>query len=173
MAGGNNNHEDAKPAGAFDDDVPMSEILASIRKSITEDNPPEPARSGLSRLTGKSPAPAKPDDDVLELTVEVDEDGAALPDRTMAGLQIGAGAIADELMALEAADPDSDIEALIASAEADLAEAEGQDSPVGHNGQNSDAPLTPVEAFVADLVREWLDKNMPDIIERIIREKQG
>jgi len=60
----------------------MEEILASIRKIISEDNPPEaaPAAAAPTQVAAPAPAPApEPEMEVLELTQEVAEPAAPEP----------------------------------------------------------------------------------------------
>jgi hypothetical protein len=62
----------------------MEEILASIRKIISEDNPPEAAPAAAPKPVAAAPAPApepapQPEMEVLELTQEVAEPAAPEP----------------------------------------------------------------------------------------------
>jgi len=84
VSSSNKGSDERVPDGAFDEDVPMSEILAAIRKSIA--NPeaevnPAPARETQPAAEPEA-KPAQPnpneDDDVLDLSVEVGADGQPL-----------------------------------------------------------------------------------------------
>ncbi|HTA17387.1 MAG TPA: DUF2497 domain-containing protein, partial [bacterium] len=60
----------------------MEEILASIRKIISEDNPPEAAPAAPKPAAAPAPAPEpvpQPEMEVLELTQEVAEPPAPEP----------------------------------------------------------------------------------------------
>ncbi len=175
------------PEDAFDENMPMSEILAAIRESIADENKDVVSAS---------------DDDILDLTVEVGPDDKSLAGATasrdetpVASLQADALAIGDDLIAMELEDPDGDIDALVdASVASEEAEAErsavdgahitssaveqmAHDLASGRIPENASPSETPdegahdvssIEAFVADLVRDWLDKNMPTIVEDVV-----
>jgi cell pole-organizing protein PopZ len=161
--------DDNVPEDAFDENMPMSEILAAIRESIADENKgaAKPVKSSARRT-----APAI-DDDILDLTVEVGPDGKPQAEPTSSGvktpttsldtasLRADALTIGDDLIAMEMEDPEGDIDALLAAAEAS-AEADGR------AGRETANEVSPIEAFVAGLVRDWLDKNMPTIVEDVV-----
>ena len=191
------------PEDAFDENMPMSEILAAIRESIADENKDV---STTATPSATKVGASTSDDDILDLTVEVGPDdkslaGAIAPrDETpVASLQADALAIGDDLIAMELEDPDGDVDALmdaaVASEEAEAVSGLGRPADDGAHATNSaieqlargmastrtpenpNLPENPddvandvssIEAFVADLVRDWLDKNMPTIVEDVV-----
>ncbi len=191
------------PEDAFDESMPMSEILAAIRESIADENKDVP---NIATPSATKVAASTSDDDILDLTVEVGPDDKSLagatasPDETpVASLQADALAIGDDLIAMELQDPDGDIDALIdaavASEEAEAVSGLGRPAVDGAyatssaieqlargiaNTRTPESPnpsenldegandVSSIEAFVAELVRDWLDKNMPTIVEDVV-----
>ena len=146
MVKSGSDEEDKVPEGAFDPDVPMSEILASIRKSITAsgdvvEEGPTTADEDNSDTTEEDAlllTEQEPEEDVLVLSVRAEEaesdeqvaepeEGAegdeaseelAVEDfETLVGLQENAAAISEDLVSLELEDPEGDFESLVAAVE--------------------------------------------------------
>lgn len=190
------------PEDAFDENMPMSEILAAIRESIADENKDvsKIATPPTSKQAATKTAASKGDDDILDLTVEVGPDDkpwtkATVPQdkAPVASMQSDAVAIGDDMIAMELEDPEGDIDALLeaaeASAEAEAESGAGRLTVEGayagssaieqlargiastHTPKDPDIganDVSTIEAFVADLVRDWLDKNMPTIVEDVI-----
>ncbi len=178
----------------------MEEILASIRRIISEDGEPgkdaKPAAAAMS--APPPPPPPKPtfDDDVFDLTERVRDDGAV---QSM-GASPGAFAVDldfDKPMDLTdplddpeparpsfAMDHDDFADGLMSSraslssatafaALADLDDPEPEPEPMRHSG----GMQTPygLEDLVKDALRpvlkEWLDQNLPPIVEELVRQE--
>ena len=210
-----NKQDDNVPEDAFDENMPMSEILAAIRESIADENkdvskiatPPASkqvaSKEATSNKAATKTAASKGDNDILDLTVEVGPDDRPRADATVpqdkapvASMQADAVAIGDDMIAMEIEDPEGDIDALLEAAEASAeASTKAESGAAGrltvegacagssaieqlargiastHTPKDPDIganDVSPIEAFVADLVRDWLDKNMPTIVEDVI-----
>jgi uncharacterized protein len=120
-------------------DPSMEEILSTISRIITEDKPA---------------ATAEPNEEVLDLTEAVGDDGAVR--------HLHPGAIASPATAAAAA-----------TAFGRLAEAETQsrragEVPIGGSGRT-------LEDIVRDMMRPllqaWLDQHLPGLVERLVREE--
>jgi len=161
----------------------MEEILASIRRIISEDDAPAEteAQAAPEVVAEPEPAPepfaAEPEDDVLELT-ETYEAPAA---ETIGDLEVApiyepepepvpasAPSVAfDDALVSEAAAAEA------ANAFAGLAAA-GRPSPAAPLDMPFDSGNT-VEGMVRDMLRpmlkSWLDANLPTIVEREVRKE--
>ncbi|HLY55947.1 MAG TPA: DUF2497 domain-containing protein [Stellaceae bacterium] len=142
----------------------MEEILASIRRIISEDKAPpvavpdpEPESEPEIMLS-----PAATTEDVLELT-ELVEDEPPMPPAPS-----------------EASTSDSQPERLVSDTTASASAAAM--AAIGERLRPRAAPETPLgtpgvtlEGMVRDMVRpivsEWLDKNLPAIVERLVAEE--
>jgi uncharacterized protein len=195
----------------------MEEILASIRRIISEDSADKPAGAPAPAAAAKPAAPAAaraapeadPAGDVLVLTEVVDDDGAVVtadsakpePRRPSAAERRGAVQEAAEAepaarpsarSRLEPVEPSATTTveearpsaaaakgadggllsrrsaAAAATAFAQLSTAIPKDMPALGGGVS-------LEAFVRQalepMLREWLDTNLPHIIERLVREE--
>ena len=148
----------------------MEEILASIRKIISEDDPEAGAEEAS---TEKEAAP----DDVLELTERVeDEAGGTEEDEIDAILASVTGG--DEMEDRDTAavrseglvSPETD--AAVTSALSDFASAvmeqgRGQEGPVGDN----QALDSLVRAALEPYLKGWLDEHLETLVERVLREE--
>jgi uncharacterized protein len=165
----------------------MEEILASIRRIIAEDgDAPAPA---------DKPAPEKPakrEEEVLELTEVVEEDGSVV--------SLSAGAAkkqAAEPPTKRAAEPpppppepepepmmdksESEEDRLVSetTAAASMAALSQLSSLTAQRAQISDVPLGDANRTLLDVVREllrpmlkeWLDTNLPPLVERLVQEE--
>jgi uncharacterized protein len=150
----------------------MEEILASIRRIISEEGGGQPGT--------ESPAPAgaekPPSADVLELTDVVEADGSV----TTLGKEPAASVAASNPP--PPTPPSSADEALLSERTAaasfgslaELASAVARQEMV-----HSDIPLgmseRTLEGLIAELLRpmlrEWLDRNLPGLIDRIVRRE--
>jgi cell pole-organizing protein PopZ len=169
----------------------MEEILASIRKIISEDDPeagPEEASAESEPASGESeqvsaesePASAEgeaPPDDVLELTERVeDEAGGTEEDEIDAILASMTGD--DEMADKDTADAKPEglvspkTDTAVTSALSDFAGAlieqgKGQEGPVGGN-QTLDAL---VRAALEPYLKSWLDEHLETLVERVLKEE--
>jgi cell pole-organizing protein PopZ len=170
----------------------MEEILSSIRRIIAEDDPgaeqkPSARQAKPAGAPPKPVAPGEEDDDVLELTEIVPEPepkkpaAAAVPPATQpreptppAASAPNAPASPKETTPMAATGPDSLLSPGTATAStqalARLAKAASTDEK-----KPSMAPGITMEQFMVDLLtpmlREWLDKNLPEIVERVVEQE--
>jgi hypothetical protein len=161
----------------------MEEILASIRRIISEDDAP-PAEAEAAHEPEPAPALAEPEpepepahEDVLELTQRV-EPPAPAPAETVGDLDVYTKAEPEpkpvpqptpEVVAFAAGDDD---EELVGESTAFAA--------AGHFGNlTASIPLPAVGRTLEDLTREllrpllkaWLDENLPRIVESKVAEE--
>jgi uncharacterized protein len=153
----------------------MEEILASIRRIIAEDGEQPDAAAPAPMAAAAQPAPAAKGEEILELTEVVQEEHAA-PDPPG---PVPAPA-APELEPPPS--PTADAERLVseAAAAASLA-ALAQIRQLGpRNDQRmSDIPMGEGQRTIEDMVREmlrpllkeWLDSNLPHLVERVVQEE--
>ena len=153
----------------------MEEILASIRRIIAEDGEQPDAAVPAPTAAAAQPAPAAKGEEILELTEVVQEEHTA-PDPP-------------ELVPVAATPeldpppfPTADAERLVseAAAAASLA-ALSQIRQLGpRNDQRmSDIPMGEGQRTIEDMVREmlrpllkeWLDSNLPHLVERVVQEE--
>ncbi len=195
-------------ADAQQQEPSMEEILASIRRIISEDGEEadgqEPEAAAAEGSDGAAPEEEPADDDVLELTDIVEEDsevvdladeqekavveepaaadeeleladtigpdGAEEPAAEPApeespqvedGAADGAEPAGDGLMSEDKADASAD-------AFANLLGAMSAATPVGAEGRTLEDI---VKALMRPLLKEWLDANLPHLVDRIVREE--
>jgi cell pole-organizing protein PopZ len=151
----------------------MEEILASIRRIIAEDGeqPDAPAPT----VAAAQPAPAAKGEEILELTEVVQEEHAAPDPPELAPV---AAAPEPERPPVPADDPDRLVsDAAAAASLAALAQVH-QLGP--RNDQRmSDIPMGEGQRTIEDMVREmlrpllkeWLDSNLPHLVERVVQEE--
>jgi len=174
----------------------MEEILASIRRIISEDGheggkpedvPPQ-AESGATEAT-LAPI-TESTDEVLELTEEVDDDGKVM---STSGEKVEAAVLEDPLVKMS--EPQLGGVAFSASLpEVDrsppaepLMEVGSEDAAVGAfaalasrlNSGPTDQRITPGGRTIEDhvlemlrpMLREWLDKHLPEMVERLVQRE--
>lgn len=163
--------------GETEQEPPIEEILASIRRMISEnaedDNP------------AKKEAGAEPGE-VLELTQMIKEDGSMVDltkEESEPESEPEAEPAAEEPAAKEpAAEPESDDERLVSTDAADAASKPFAD--LARVAEPEPAPATgptfgdsgrTVEDLVMELMRpmlrEWLDDNLPTLVERLVQKE--
>ncbi|MGH7126206.1 MAG: DUF2497 domain-containing protein [Stellaceae bacterium] len=150
----------------------MEEILASIRRIIAEDGEQPAAAPAPPTETAPAdpqPAAAAKSEEILELT-EVVEEHAAEPPPTR------------ESLTPEAPPPPTAADRLVsdAAAAASIA-ALSQIHQLGPQSETrmSDIPLGEGQRTIEDMVREmlrpllkeWLDSNLPHLVERVVQEE--
>jgi cell pole-organizing protein PopZ len=168
----------------------MEEILASIRRIISED------ADGQKPAGAAEAAPAPPpehDDDVLDLTDRVNDDGSVVSlhrqgddDFPDLGQSKPSFALNDDDMAADkddiSFDQDDFSQALMSgtsssAAASAFAELEQEMSAPPRPAASSAAPVSrgsmTVEALVMEAVRpmvkDWLDRNLPGMVEDLVR----
>ncbi|HRD27966.1 MAG TPA: DUF2497 domain-containing protein [Caulobacter sp.] len=148
----------------------MEEILASIRRIISEDDAPpaeapaafeEPA---VAMASAPTPAPVEPDDDdVLELTETIE---AADDIETVGDLDVYSAPKAAPEPAWE---PEPEPEPVFAAA------PEPAPAPSYTTGSASISGGTTIEELVRSILepklQEWADQNLDGIVRSILREK--
>jgi len=167
----------------------MEEILASIRRMIAEDE-----LTGAAGPDGAPPPPGPREEDILELTEMVVEDGSVVSVASMARPAAPpAAAAADPIFRLapeiapRAREPEHSepattrVEPLVSAASAAASVAALQQiAGFGARERGSDPPPPPVpgralEDVVRDMLRpmlaSWLDQNLPLLVERLVREE--
>ncbi|HLJ20675.1 MAG TPA: DUF2497 domain-containing protein [Stellaceae bacterium] len=154
----------------------MEEILASIRRIIAEDGEQPPATPGATPapVAAPQPAPAAKSEEILELTEVVEEHPpepppAPEPPKPEPPAPPPMTDGADRLV--------SD-----AAAAASIA-ALSQIHQIGSQGEKrmSDIPMGEGQRTIEDMVREmlrpllkeWLDSNLPHLVERVVQDEVG
>ena len=130
----------------------LEEILASIKKVIAEDTR-KPRRAPPQR---PAPAPARqaaPVDDILELTDSVEPEPAAEPEEAPLISRAGEQSTRESLAVL-----------------ATLTEP-GVSPQIVRSGETSLEGM--VRAMLRPMLAEWLDKNLPPIVEAMVAKEIG
>jgi cell pole-organizing protein PopZ len=151
----------------------MEEILASIRRIISEDDAPPaaeaaaPVEAPAVVMAAPAPAPVEPeDDDVLELTETVDA-GAF---ETVGDLDVYTPAKAAPEPVWEP-EPEPEPEPVFAAAP----EPAPAPAPSYTMGAASFSGGTTIEELVRSILEpklnEWADQNLPRLVEQIVRDK--
>jgi len=128
----------------------LEEILASIKKVIAEDGR-RPRRAAPQR-----PAPARqsaPVDDILELTDSVEPDTVAEPEESPLISRAGEQSMRESLAVL-----------------ATLSEP-GVSPQIVRSGETSLEGM--VRAMLRPMLADWLDKNLPPIVEAMVAKEIG
>lgn len=154
----------------------MEEILASIRRIIAEDGeqPAAAPAPAATAVAAPQPAPAAKSEEILELTEVVEEHPAEAapepeppkPEPPPAAVpQAGDGA--DRLVSDAAAAASiaalSQIHQLGSQSEKRMS-----DIPMGE-GQRTIEDM--VREMLRPLLKEWLDSNLPHLVERVVQEE--
>ena len=155
----------------------MEEILASIRRIISEDGASQPKEDAVPGSTPAENSNSATKANVLELTDVVSENGSVTT------LDKETPAPAAENTTLEAAKPRVASGETLLSKETAAASfgslAELASAVARHEMSHADVSLGPstrtIEGFIAELLRpmlrEWLDNNLPGIIDRMVRRE--
>jgi hypothetical protein len=131
--------------GEINQDPSMEEILASIKRVISDEG--APSRSAPRPARGGRPEPAPPveaamddEDDVLELNDPVSEDDGLMSDNAAAASRSALAALAAMRQQETAAAP-----------------------------AVSDGPLEAVvKEMLKPMLKEWLDQRLPEIVEELV-----
>jgi cell pole-organizing protein PopZ len=155
----------------------MEEILASIRRIIAEDGeqplatPPGPAAAPAAPAAAVSPESPTRDDEILELT-EIVEEGqnaaegsttGAVPAELDSTLTNTGGRLVSEAAAAASLAALSQLQQLEPRNEQRVS-----DIPMGE-GQRTIEDM--VREMLRPLLKEWLDSNLPHIVERVVQEE--
>jgi cell pole-organizing protein PopZ len=144
----------------------MEEILASIRRIISEDDAP--------RGDGAQTAPADDEDDVLELTEAVDEaPPASSPD------EVAAPPLPESPPPQAAAEPEPPApppvfrdEPLISRRAATVAASAFRELSAAAQPPRESRTLEDLaREMLEPMLRQWLDDNLPRIVEAAVREE--
>ena len=130
----------------------LEEILASIKKVIAEDNR-KPRRAPPQRPAPALPRQAAPVDDILELTDSVEPEPAAEPEEAPLISRAGEQSMRESLAVL-----------------ATLTEP-GVSPQIVRSGETSLEGM--VRAMLRPMLAEWLDKNLPPIVEAMVAKEIG
>lgn len=149
----------------------MEEILASIRRIISEDDAPAaPAEAEAAPepvMAAPAPAPIAPeedDDDVLELTDPVDAGGDV---QTVGDLDVYTAARPEPEPAW-APEPEPEPEPFMA----DPAPAAAAFVPTGDIRIHGDMTITElVRVILEPQLKQWADENLDEIVRSVLREK--
>ena len=136
--------EPVSGAGRGEDERTMEEIMASIGKAVSDET------------QNANPAQQNPDDDILELTDEVPPEG-----------ETAAGAGGEELVSTSTAAASAEAFAGLAQA-VEQGETAARRLPVSEGGETIEDM---VRAMLKPMLNEWLDKHLPDIVERLVEEE--
>jgi len=148
----------------------MEEILASIRRIISEDDaPPAPAPAPEPQpapvLAAPAPAPIAPDeddDDVLVLTETVDPVGDV---QTVGDLDVYSASSRAEPEPAWEPEPEP-------AFMADPAPAAASFVPTGDIRIHGDMTITElVRVILEPQLKQWADENLDDIVRAVLREK--
>lgn len=152
------------------DQPSMEEILASIRRIISDDEAVEEERPAAS------PVEESPGEEVLELTERVSPPDPPPADQPVSKPAEDSSALSH---APESVEPPAKAEGLLSStaaatAVAALAQATRPSAEASTSG-SSDAESQTLDALVRQaltpLLKAWLDQNLPQLVERIVREE--
>jgi cell pole-organizing protein PopZ len=176
----------------------MEEILASIRRIISEDDQPQGGDSPSAPAAEAAPEPAEPntaDDEVLDLTDRVEQPAAAAPMESVGDLDVFPREEAAPAPAPEpeyapppppaAAEPApapaapapaysaaSDDEGLLSRTSAESAAASfaslSQSLMMPKEGRSLEDI---VREMMKPMLKEWLDQNLPSIVQRTVQEE--
>ncbi len=165
----------------------MEEILASIRRIISEDGQPTP--------DAEVPQPPGNDDDVLELTDVADENEDRMSqtpppgrdrqddiDRMMAAPEPPAGGNGSATQQSASASPPDSGDGLVSAgtaamatsafaglaAMADRAPARTNDIPLGAANRTLEEMT---RELLRPMLKEWLDANLPQVVERLVKRE--
>jgi cell pole-organizing protein PopZ len=172
----------------------MEEILASIRRIIAEDGDTAapPAAAKPAEKPAPAPEPEPPEEEVLELTEVVEPDGSVVSLAAAAAERAAEAAAPppsptplvqteEPLRRPELVPPPpppAPSEQIVSPATAAASVASlAQLTALPGRGERSDIPLGAGHLTLEMLVREelrpilkdWLDRNLPDMVERIVK----
>jgi cell pole-organizing protein PopZ len=167
----------------------MEEIIASISRIIAEDKRPEGRRAGEKRPGASISAASGEKGEVLELTEAVNEDGsvrhvtpggqgqAEAAEQTNATSDTSARAEPEPLRAEPVVEPrlEPRRERIVSStASGAAAAAFAQLGALPRESRGGDRTLEEiVRELLRPLLQTWLDKHLPGIVERLVREEIG
>jgi uncharacterized protein len=168
----------------------MEEIIASISRIIAEDKRPEGRRAGEKRPGASISAASGEKGEVLELTEAVNEDGSvrhvtprgqgqaeAAEQTNATSSDTSARAEPEPLRAEPVVEPrlEPRRERIVSStASGAAAAAFAQLGALPRESRGGDRTLEEiVRELLRPLLQTWLDKHLPGIVERLVREEIG
>jgi len=162
------------------DDPSMEEILASIRRIIAEDSETVVHVGGMNGTNGAGTIRQ----DILELTDRIEADGSVVSITSRKPWAVSetleAEAPAHEIAKDQPPKPENGNDRLISEAAASAASASLAQLAKEAPRVTKVEPVAPApEKAVEDMTREmmkpllksWLDSNLPEIIERVVRDE--
>ena len=147
----------------------MEEILASIRRIISQDDNDE--SSDRLHHEDKNKSTVNDEDEILVLTYVVDEDVSIEVNKTQGKSDINLNA---ETISTNVRDKyeepiiSSKVEELSISLISDLVSAIGSGATIGTENKTLEQ-LT--KEMLRPMLKEWLDANLPKTVENIVREE--
>ncbi|MBL9010178.1 MAG: DUF2497 domain-containing protein [Alphaproteobacteria bacterium] len=167
----------------------MEEILASIRRIISEEDAEAPAAAASAEPEAAAPA-AEPeedaDDDVLELTDVVPEPAPVPAPRPRPSLVQPADDIVFDSLPEPAPEPEladlpdlpdfapDEDEGIVAPAVIDRAasafSALERDIAIAHSAAGASLEGL-VREMMRPMLKQWLDAHLPDLVERVVRDE--
>jgi len=172
----------------------MEEILASISRLISEDgeeiadgeDAPEPVEADADNVETEPEAVSEPlmddgDDDILELTDALDDEIEEVSEpepepESEPEPEPEPEPVAEEEPEIEVIDDDVDDDKLVSDEveEVSVATMSGLTAALAAtalvgNGEKTLEELT--KELLRPILKEWLDTNLPDMVERIVREE--
>ena len=159
----------------------MEEILASIRKIISDENTP-------AETAAEAPA-APPQEDVLELTQMVQDDGSVVdisapkepeappppppPPPSPSPVAMSPPPAADSMEALVSAPAASSaasaLSSLVSTVEIErLSSTASGATFIGNGGRTLEDMVV---ELMRPLLKDWLDKNLPAVVERLVQKE--
>jgi cell pole-organizing protein PopZ len=161
-------------------DPSMEEILASIRKIISDDAPPaEAAPAPAETPVIPSPTPVMADNDVVELTQMIQDDGSLVdlteisqePPPPPPPLPPEPAPVANETLISHpvAQSAASSLSALANTVEIErLASSPLNNTSLGNGGRTLEDMVI---ELMRPLLKDWLDQNLPIIVDRLVQKE--
>jgi len=160
-------------------DPSMEEILASIRKIISDENPPVEAAVEAVEIAPAptaapvhTAAPVVPPEDVVELTQMIEEDGSVKDLAAPAPTPVPppplppAESLVSESIATTAA---SKLSSLANTVEIERLSSAPATATFLGNGQRTLEDM--VIELMRPLLKDWLDQNLPTVVERLVQKE--
>jgi hypothetical protein len=170
-----NDSQNTEAKGAAQGEPSMEEILASIRRIIAEDG--DAAAQPAAGATPAAEAPPADAEEILELTEVLEEEEA--PEAPLAAEPAPPPLIAPATPSFGPR-PQTAAERLVSQPTAELSVAAlSQLAAMREQRRDTSMPLgngqLTIEQLVRDLLRpmlrEWLDANLPSLVERLVRDE--
>jgi cell pole-organizing protein PopZ len=152
----------------------MEEILASIRKIISED---DAEGQGVAETQETTPEPKTPDEGVLELTERVEQaDPESVEEQEIDAILASVTESEDSAPSVRTPGAGSGgllspkTDTAVTSKLADFAGTLAQENAAGSGGTTTSLD-TLVHAALEPYLKSWLDENLEPLVERVVREE--